>query len=291
MQSLQIDKISKSFGKFKALDEVSLVIEPGVYGLLGPNGAGKSTLMRILTTLQNADSGQIRYGNVTWDRQYDVKSMIGYLPQKFSMYKHVKVREALEHVALMKGVNTDRKSIVQHVLQQVNLEDVSEKKIGQLSGGMIRRVGIAQAILGDPKIILVDEPTAGLDPEERIRFRNILQTLGGSSVVIISSHIVEDIETICEKAAILHRGKILTQGSVEELKKLAQGKIWTCLLDKEEFVKRQQELKIIAQNGSQGQFRLRLLGDTPPVVGAQQEEPTLEDAYFYCMKRAGGSHV
>jgi ABC-2 type transport system ATP-binding protein len=291
MQALQIEKISKSFGSFKALDEVSLTIEPGVYGLLGPNGAGKSTLMRILTTLQPADSGQIQYGNVTWDRQHDVKKMIGYLPQKFSMYKHVKVREALEHVALMKGVDKDRKILVQRVLQQVNLEDAAEKKIGQLSGGMVRRVGIAQAILGDPKIILVDEPTAGLDPEERIRFRNILQTLGGSSVVIISSHIVEDIETICEQAAILYKGKILTRGSVEELKRLAKGKIWSCTIDKQEFSKRQQELKIIAQNIYQGQFKLRVLSDTPPIENAQPEEPTLEDAYFYCMKQVEGRHV
>ena len=202
MHTLAINNVTKQYGSFTALQGVDLQIEPGVFGLLGPNGAGKSTLMRILTTLQPADSGHIEYDGLSWQKQHLVRDIIGYLPQKFSLYKHLKVKEALTHVAVLKGIKTPRDS-VQDVLHRVNLEEHQNKKIGALSGGMIRRLGIAQAILGNPQIMIVDEPTAGLDPEERIRFRNILQTLGTSKTIIISSHIVEDIETVCDQAADL----------------------------------------------------------------------------------------
>jgi ABC-2 type transport system ATP-binding protein len=286
MQTLAINKVTKKYGSFTALHEVDLKIEPGIFGLLGPNGAGKSTLMRILTTLQPADSGSIEYNGISWDKQHLVRDMIGYLPQKFSLYKHLKVKEALTHIAVLKGVQDQRDTLIQNVLRQVNLEEHQDKKIGSLSGGMVRRLGIAQAILGNPQIIVVDEPTAGLDPEERIRFRNILQTLGRSKIIIISSHIVEDIETVCEQAAILMRGKILLQGSIQELRQLAEGKIWTIQLPREEFLRRQNEWKIIRQSAQDDLFTLRVASDERPSPSAHSEKPTLEDAYFYFMQRA-----
>lgn len=290
MQNLYIQDITKKYGKHTALDQINLEISPGVFGLLGPNGAGKSTLMRLLTTLLPIESGHIQYGEISWNRQNEVRRILGYLPQKFSLYKHMKVHEALTNLALLKGINQNTEEAVQQVIKKVNLESERNKKIGQLSGGMVRRVGIAQAILGSPKLIIVDEPTAGLDPEERIRLRNILQTVGDTATVIISSHIVEDIESLCEQVAVLQRGRILKQGSVAELKKAAQGKIGTVLLEKGEFVQRQQELEIIHQQQKDGRYQLRVLlrgHELPDAI--MESEPTLEDAYFYFMKQNEGS--
>jgi len=277
--------LNMKYGHFQALHDIDLTIQPGIFGLLGPNGAGKSTLMRILTTLHTAHSGSIRYDNINWEHKHAVRKIIGYLPQKFSLYKHIKVKEALSHLATLKGLTENRDELVQKAIAQVNLLDVQDKRIGQLSGGMIRRVGIAQAILGNPRIIIVDEPTAGLDPEERIRLRVILQTLSSSSIVIISSHIVEDIETICEKAAIMYKGKILETGSIEDLKQTANGVIWSIVLEKEQFLTSQDQFKVIHQQTQNGKVKIRVMSHGAPTETALQEEPSLEDAYFHFMQK------
>lgn len=287
MTTLKIDSISKKYGKYMALDNISLSIKPGVFGLLGPNGAGKSTLMRILTTIQTYDSGSIEYGTVNWNNKLDVKRLLGYLPQKFSLYKHLTVTECLMHIATLKGISMEKKLKVEYVLEQVNLLEHRNKKIGKLSGGMIRRVGIAQAILGDPQIIIVDEPTAGLDPEERIRFRNILHKIGQHNLIIISSHIVEDIETICNDIAILHKGKILVTGNVNTIKQSVDKLIKSAKVDREELGRLENKVKIIRQQPIENHYYIRFLSEVDIEPHSKIELPTLEDAYFYYMQRVG----
>lgn len=284
MDTLILDKVTKDYGKFRALDNVSLQVEPGMFGLLGPNGAGKTTLMRILTTLITCTSGNIRYGKLDWTKPNDIRNIIGYLPQKFSMYKQIKVREALLHIANLKGIRSEREKKVDEILDKVNLVEQKDKKISQLSGGMIRRVGIAQALLGNPKIIIVDEPTAGLDPEERIRFRKLLRQLGKDSIVIISTHIVEDIESTCDRAAILYKGKLLAEGAVNHLGGIAKGYIWEKEVDKEDYYALSESLNIISNHQKGDKYRLRILSEKP-IEGGQLVEPTLEDGYLLLMKR------
>lgn len=284
MDTLNLDKVTKDYGKFRALDNVSLQVEPGMFGLLGPNGAGKTTLMRILTTLITCTSGNIRYGQLDWTEPNDIRNIIGYLPQKFSMYKQIKVREALLHIANLKGIRSEREKKVDEILDKVNLVEQKDKKISQLSGGMIRRVGIAQALLGNPKIIIVDEPTAGLDPEERIRFRKLLRQLGKDSIVIISTHIVEDIESTCDRAAILYKGKLLAEGAVNHLGGIAKGYIWEKEVDKEDYYALSESLNIISNHQKGDKYRLRILSEKH-IEGGQLVEPTLEDGYLLLMKR------
>ncbi|MFE0557496.1 ABC transporter ATP-binding protein [Paenibacillus sp. NPDC058910] len=287
MTTLKIDSISKKYGKYMALDNISLSIEPGIFGLLGPNGAGKSTFMRILTAIQTLDSGSIEYGTVNWRNQLDVKRLIGYLPQKFSLYKHLTVMECLMHIATMKGISKEKNAKVEYVLEQVNLLEHRNKKIGKLSGGMIRRVGIAQAILGEPQIIIVDEPTAGLDPEERIRFRNILHKIGQRNLIIISSHIVEDIETICGNIAILHKGKILATGNVNSIRQSVNNLIRSAKVNPEELLSLENKVKIIRQQPIENQIYIRFLSEGDIEPNSEVEMPTLEDAYFYYMQSVG----
>ncbi|MBW7476032.1 ATP-binding cassette domain-containing protein [Paenibacillus oenotherae] len=290
MHRLQIDNISKKYGAFKALDNVSLTLSNGIFGLLGPNGAGKSTLMRILTTLQPFDTGSIKYGEISWKEMHKVQKIIGYLPQHFSLYKHLSVFECLKHISILKGVRkAELQEQVYNALEQVNLLQIKDQKIGKLSGGMLRRVGIAQAIIGNPQIIVVDEPTAGLDPEERIRFRNILHTIGRNNIIIISSHIVEDIETLCNEVAILHKGKILGKGTINSLKMNAENVIWSTKVEKNELFALQNEVKIISQQSKGDYYEVRYLGNTQRNPHDQLQEPTLEDAYFYFMQKVDNS--
>jgi ABC-2 type transport system ATP-binding protein len=290
MHNLQIDNISKNYGRVKALDSVSLTLSNGIFGLLGPNGAGKSTLMRILTTLQSFDSGSIKYGDISWKKIYNVQKIIGYLPQHFSLYKHLSILECLKHISILKGIRkVEQQKQVYSALEQVNLLQIKDRKIGELSGGMLRRVGIAQAIIGNPRIIVVDEPTVGLDPEERIRFRNILHAIGRSNIIIISSHIVEDIEALCDEVAILHKGKILGKGSINSLKMKAENVIWSTKIEKNELLKLQNEVKIITQKSKGEYYEVRYLCNTQRHPHDQLEVPTLEDAYFHYMQRADNS--
>ncbi|PKM47539.1 MAG: ABC transporter [Firmicutes bacterium HGW-Firmicutes-8] len=285
MEILKLRNISKNYGNFPALQNVSLEIVSGMFGLLGPNGAGKTTLMRILTTLIPATTGKISFRNIDWGKPQEVRQMIGYLPQKFSLYKHIKVREALNHIAVLKGLQSNREKLVDSVIEKVNLTGQKDKRIGQLSGGMIRRVGIAQAILGEPPIIIVDEPTAGLDPEERIRFRKMLRQLGKESIVIISTHIVEDIEATCDQAAILHKGKLLAHGDLNSLSEIAKGKIWDMSVPLDEYYCISEKWNVISSHRISDMYRLRILSDTPP-NGANPTVPSLEDGYLYLMECA-----
>lgn len=291
METLILSGVSKNYGKHIALQNVSLEIEFGMFGLLGPNGAGKTTLMRILTTLISASSGEIRFGNLNWNEPHKIRNIIGYLPQKFSLYKQIKVREALQHIAKLKGIQSDNDKVVDSVIEKVNLTDQRDKKIGKLSGGMVRRVGIAQAILGDPKIIVVDEPTAGLDPEERIRFRKLLRQLGRETIVIISTHIVEDIEATCDKAAILHKGQLIKNGDIHTLGKLAQGKVWEVSVSEDDFHTVYEKWNVISSHRTDNIYRLRILSEEPPMnaglFSPSLVTPSLEDAYLYLMNKKG----
>ncbi|NMM54838.1 ABC transporter ATP-binding protein [Paenibacillus aquistagni] len=287
MESLVINKLSKSYRNVEALKSIDLNISPGVFGLLGPNGAGKSTLMRILATLISADAGDITFGNVSWNNPSKVRSMIGYLPQNFSIYRNMKVFEALDHLAMLKGMNKQkRKEQIATTLEQVNLLDCTQKKIKELSGGMVRRVGIAQAILGDPKIIIVDEPTAGLDPEERIRFRSILQSISSEKTIILSSHIVEDIEILCNQIGILHKGRLLINGSLDVVKKVADGQVWSTEVDNETLLELSNNQIIISQIREGDRFKVRVLSSKAPNENAFQVRPTIEDAYYLCMQES-----
>lgn len=291
METLILSGVSKNYGKHIALQNVSLEIEFGMFGLLGPNGAGKTTLMRILTTLLSASSGEIRFGNLNWNEPHKIRNIIGYLPQKFSLYKQIKVREALQHIAKLKGIQSNNDKAVDSVIEKVNLSDQRDKKIGKLSGGMVRRLGIAQAILGDPKIIVVDEPTAGLDPEERIRFRRLLRQLGRESIVIISTHIVEDIEATCDKAAILHKGQLIKSGDIHTLGKIAQGKVWEVSVSEDDFHSMYEKCNVISSHRTDNIYRLRILSEESPMnaglFSPSLVTPSLEDAYLYLMNKKG----
>lgn len=284
MNKLLVDNISKNYGKKIALEGLSLELSNGIFGLLGPNGAGKTTLMRILTTLTPPTKGEITLGNINWNEVQKVRNIIGYLPQKFSLYKHIKVREALLHIATLKGIKYNKEKQVDELLKNVNLIEQQSKKIGQLSGGMVRRVGIAQAMLGQPKLLIVDEPTAGLDPEERVRFRKYLRQLGRDSIVIISSHIVEDIEATCEKVGILGKGKLLSFGSIEQIANFAKNVVWEIHAEDKDFYDLSEELNVISSYKQNNGYKIRFLANTPP-QHAYPCTPTLEDGFLYLVKK------
>lgn len=278
---LSIEHISKHYGKNTALSGVTLEIQPGMFGLLGPNGAGKTTLMRIIATLIESSEGTVSYNGIKWSNRREAQKLIGYLPQQFSLYKNVKVIELLNHIAILKNVD-NYKEKVREISEQVNLSDHLKKKVGNLSGGMLRRLGIAQAILGDPKILIVDEPTAGLDPEERIRFRRLLRGLSRDNTVIISTHIVEDIVAVCDYAAILNKGRLLMTGDLNHIAQLANGKVWKMELDREAYYRESERLEVISTESEGDKFRIRFLSDEP-VEGAYQVTAGLEEGYLYLM--------
>ena len=237
--TLEIANISKTYPNgVQALKNISLTIPPGMFGLLGPNGAGKSTLMRILATLQEPDEGGIRLRDIdVLNQKEEVRKTLGYLPQEFGVYPKVSAEELLDHFALLKGIpeRRARREVVEALLQQVNLWEVRKQKLGGYSGGMKQRFGVAVALLGNPKLMIVDEPTAGLDPTERVRFLNLLSELGETSVVLLSTHIVEDVSELCTRMAIIDRGEILLEaeplGAIEEMR----GRIWRRVIDKNEL--------------------------------------------------------
>jgi ABC-type multidrug transport system ATPase subunit len=284
---LQIRDVSKRYSNgVRALKDVSLTIPSGMYGLLGPNGAGKSTLMRILATLQEPDAGSIRLGDLDVLAQKDeVRKTLGYLPQEFGVYPKVSAEHLLDHFALLKGVGDrrSRKSLVEALLRQVNLWDVRRQKLGGYSGGMRQRFGVAVALLGNPKLMIVDEPTAGLDPAERVRFLNLLSELGENSVVLLSTHIVEDVSELCTRMAIIDQGEILLEAeplrAVEELR----GRIWRRVIDKEELPAVEREHAVISTRLLAGRTVVYVHGDTDPGSGFEAAEPDLEDVYFSTM--------
>ncbi|HYO69906.1 MAG TPA: ABC transporter ATP-binding protein [Archangium sp.] len=284
---LHIRGVSKTYPNgVRALKDVTLTIPAGMYGLLGPNGAGKSTLMRILSTLQEPDAGSIRLGDINALKQKeDVRKTLGYLPQEFGVYPKVSAEELLEHFALLKGIEERRarKDVVEALLRQVNLWEVRKQKLGGYSGGMRQRFGVAVALLGNPKLMIVDEPTAGLDPAERVRFLNLLSELGENSVVLLSTHIVEDVSELCTRMAIIDQGEILLEA--EPLRAVAglRGRIWRRILSKHEMPAVEREHAVISTKLLAGRTVVHVVSDAAPGPGFEPATPDLEDVYFSTM--------
>ncbi len=255
-----------------------------MFGLLGPNGAGKSSLMRTVATLQDPDSGSIDLDGIDVLRQKDdVRRILGYLPQEFGVYPKISAVDLLEHLAVMKGVvnKTERRHMVQSILQQTNLWDVRKKALHTYSGGMKQRFGIAQALLGDPKLIIVDEPTAGLDPTERNRFLNLLSAIGSNVTVILSTHIVEDVRELCPRMAIIANGELLIEGAPADTLESLRGKIWSKIAaGEDEMTAIEKNFKVISMHLIAGQHEVRVYSESNPGEGFRQVDSSLEDVYF-----------
>jgi ABC-type multidrug transport system ATPase subunit len=285
--SLSIKNVSKTYANgVQALNNVSLTIPNGMYGLLGPNGAGKSTLMRILATLQEPDQGSIHLGSIDVVKQKDeVRQTLGYLPQEFGLYPKAKAEDLLDYFAVLKGITNraSRKEVVEALLKQTNLWDKRRQKLGGFSGGMKQRFGVAVALLGNPKLMIVDEPTAGLDPAERVRFLNLLSELGENSVVLLSTHIVEDVSELCTLMAIINKGQILQEAeplkAVDELK----GKIWRRVVEKSKLPELEREYKIISTKLLSGRTVVHIYCGENPGNSFELVAPDLEDVYFTTM--------
>ncbi len=281
---LRINKLSKTYQNgVQALNNISLTIQPGMFGLLGPNGAGKSTLMRTLATLQEADTGSVFLGELdVLDEKDAVRRILGYLPQDFGLYPKVTPIELLNHFAILKGLadSRRRKEVVEGLLHQTNLYDVRHKQLGGFSGGMRQRFGIAQALLGDPQLIIVDEPTAGLDPEERVRFHNLLSDIGQNKIVILSTHIVSDVADLCSSMAVINKGQLLLTGQPLKLMEEIDGKIWTCFVDKSEVAAMQQRHAVISTRLMSGRTVIHVYSDNDPGDDFELIPGDLEDVYF-----------
>lgn len=279
-----IVNLTKSFGKKKALDNISLRIGQGMFGLLGENGAGKTTLMRIIASLIKKSQGEVTVCGIPVEKSGQVRKIIGYLPQEFSVYPNMKVEDVLNYLGVLSAMSKkERKLAIPRVLEEVNLLNYRKSKVKVLSGGMKRRLGIAQAILHDPQVLIVDEPTAGLDPQERIRFRNLLCDIAKDRIVILSTHIVEDIQSTCEDIAILNKGKILYKGTVNELIKSAENHVFTVEASKEEAEKIKSQHKVTGMVASGDEIKLRLVSEEKPFPEAIISEPSMEDAYMYLL--------
>ncbi|WP_435355109.1 ABC transporter ATP-binding protein [Emticicia sp. SJ17W-69] len=281
---LIISNLNKTYSNgVHALKDVNLTINQGMFGLLGPNGAGKSSLMRTIATLQEPDSGSIFLGEINVLTQKDeIRKTLGYLPQEFGVYPKVDATTLLNHLAVLKGITNagERKAVVEALLQKTNLWDARKKNLGGYSGGMKQRFGIAQALLANPKLIIVDEPTAGLDPAERNRFLNLLSELGENTVVILSTHIVEDVKELCSDMAIFNKGEILFKGSPDEALKEIVGKIWQKRINKAELSDYKKNFKVISEKLIGGNPLIHIISDTNPDGTFEAVEGDLEDVYF-----------
>ncbi len=267
----------------RALDHVTLSIPRGMYGLLGPNGAGKSTLMRAIATLQTPTEGTIRFGEIDVIREPEkLRRTLGYLPQDFGVYPRVSAYEMLDHMAVLKGVASpaDRKTTVETLLQQVNLWSVRKKMLSGFSGGMRQRFGIAQALIGNPELIIVDEPTAGLDPEERNRFLNLLAEIGENVVVILSTHIVADVSDLCHRVAVLADGRVQREGAPQELVHATRGRIWRKVVERGELARYREQYELLSTRLFAGRTVVHILSDRDPGNGFTPIDAGLEDVYF-----------
>jgi ABC-type multidrug transport system ATPase subunit len=288
--TLRVEGLCKRYPNgVQALKDVSLTIAPGMFGLLGPNGAGKSTLMRTIATLQEADSGSVRLGDVDVLTDKDaVRRVLGYLPQEFGLYPKVSAEEMLDHFAALKGIANaaERRDVVHALLQRTNLFEVRKKALGGYSGGMKQRFGIAQALLGKPKLIIVDEPTAGLDPEERVRFHNLLAEIGESVIVILSTHIVSDVSDLCHAMAVIHEGQVRLSGEPLALVKKLEGRIFERTVDKTHLAELTSRHQVLSTRLVAGRTRLRVHADAAP-EGFASAAADLEDVYFATIKGFG----
>lgn len=286
---ISVSNLSKRFGTKQALDNINLEIDSGMFGLLGRNGAGKTTFMRILATLLSKTEGSIDMCGVPIENTKEIRDMVGYLPQDFSMYPNMTVYKAMDYLAVLSGIPLrKRRKIIGKLLSKVNLTNYQNVKVKSLSGGMNRRFGIAQALIHNPRVLIVDEPTAGLDPEERIRFRNLLCEIANDRIVILSTHIVGDIEATCENVAILDSGKVVYNGSTEALAKLAEGKVYSIEVDKEDIENIKNRFVVIGMLTQGGKATLRVISDDKPFESAVDCNPTIEDGYMLIM---GGDKI
>ncbi|HNA59042.1 MAG TPA: ABC transporter ATP-binding protein [Chitinophagales bacterium] len=283
---LVISNLSKTYANgVKALQDVNLTIPKGMYGLLGPNGAGKSSLMRTIATLQEADSGSIMLGDLDVLRnQTELRKVLGYLPQEFGVYPKITAYDMLDHIALLKGIEKGRKEVVEDLLKRVNLWDVRKKALGGFSGGMKQRFGIAQALIGDPKLIIVDEPTAGLDPGERNRFYNLLSEIGEQVIVILSTHIVDDVKELCNQMAIIDKGRVLFSGRPDDALNLLRGRIWKKQVPKQEVIRHQELYPVISTRMVAGKPLVHVYSENNPGDGFDQINGDLEDVFFTYIK-------
>lgn len=281
---LRIDQLSKRYQNgVQALQSVSLQIPQGMFGLLGPNGAGKSTLMRTLATLQEADSGNAFLDGIDVLKDKDqLRKVLGYLPQEFGVYPKVSAEVLLSHFASLKGIGNskERREVVDALLQQTNLWEQRKKPLGGFSGGMKQRFGIAQALLGNPRLIIVDEPTAGLDPEERVRFHNLLSAIGENIIVILSTHIVSDVSDLCGHMAVIHQGRVMVTGEPAALVASLEGKVWKKVIHSSELAANRERFKVILIRLFGGRTLIHVWSDTPPDAGFEAVIPDLEDLYF-----------
>jgi len=282
--NLSIQWVGKQYRRdFWGLRGFSLDLEPGVLGLLGPNGAGKSTLIRILATVTELTEGAVTWNGVDVARHPDgLRQVLGYLPQDFGVYSNLNAREFLEYMAAVKGLDANSaKHRIDELLELVNLTDSAKRPLGGYSGGMRQRVGIAQALLNDPQLLIVDEPTAGLDPEERVRFRNLIADLSGERIVILSTHIVSDVEATATSIAIINKGQRITHAAPEEILQVVEGKVWTWVVSSEKFSKLKQTHIINNTARRADGVHLRVVADGKPEPSAQSVPANLEDAYLY----------
>ena len=290
---IRIEGLEKYYGKKHALKNVTLTIPSGMFGLLGRNGAGKTTLMKVLATLIGKQGGKVTVCGIPVEEAARIRRITGYLPQEFSMYPNMGVYEAMDYLgALSKMPKKVRKERIPVLLEKVNLQEHYRTKIRALSGGMKRRLGIAQAILHDPKVLIVDEPTAGLDPEERVRFRNLLCEIAEDRIVILSTHIVGDIEATCEQIAIMDEGEIYYNGTVMDLLRMTEGKVYTAQISRKELAKMKENYVLTRMLTQGNNVMVRFLSEQKPQVEASACEPGVEDAYMYLMQeKEGFSHV
>ena len=281
---LSIKNVSKTYSNnVEALKDVTLEVANGMFGLLGPNGAGKSTLMRTIAGLQELDSGSITVGDIDVSKhKHELRKVLGYLPQEFGLYPKVNALELFDHLATMKGItdSKERDELTKSLLSQTNLWKYRNRKLGTFSGGMKQRFGIAQALIGEPKLIIVDEPTAGLDPTERNRFHNLLSAIGENVIVILSTHIVEDVSDLCSKMAIIKDGKVKLVGEPLTLVKDLKAQVWTGLVTKKDFKNVKNDHQVISSKLSMGKVQIRVLSDQEPIDGFKQVDPEIEDLYF-----------
>jgi ABC-2 type transport system ATP-binding protein len=286
---LEIRDLSKTYGNgVQALKSVSLDIPNGMFGLLGPNGAGKSTLMRTIATLQDPDSGSVVLNGLdVLANKLAARRTLGYLPQEFGVYPKVSAEAMLDHFAVLKGVTSrgDRRAVVEALLRQTNLWDVRKRKLGTYSGGMRQRFGIAQALIGNPKLIIVDEPTAGLDPEERNRFLNLLAEIGENVVVILSTHIVEDVTDLCPRMAIIAQGQVLLSGQPNEAMRSLDGRVWRRTIANAAIDDYKNRFMVLSTRLAGGKTIVHVLSDAKPEDGFESVSPDLEDVYFGQLRR------
>lgn len=293
--TLRIDQVSKTYPNgVQALRDITLTIAPGMFGLLGPNGAGKSSLMRTIATLQPADSGTIHFRDVDVAKEpARLRAQLGYLPQEFGLYPNMPADAVLDHFATLKGIahSGERREWVAHLLQQVNLHDVRKKSVGGYSGGMKQRLGIAIALVGRPQLLIVDEPTAGLDPTERNRFLNLLADIGEEVVVILSTHIVEDVRDLCSQMAIINQGQVVMHGAPHRILDEVRGRIWRRAVPRAQADAYKARYQVISTRLAAGSTVLHVYAESDPGDGFVSVEPDLEDVYFHRLAAAAGGQL